>query len=191
MTSTAPTAAISAQERRRAAATVLALVGYVVLLGAGYFRMPPGELTVSGAWSAVLLLSGALVLLLLLYVRGLRRIRTAQAPVLRSLALVVVLVSTFLVVFAYAYLSIETRDPDELSGLVTHMDALYFTVTVLTTVGFGDIAPTGQVARMVVTLQMLISVAVLGVLVRAAITTGRQARASRATGSPAPSGGGP
>ena len=45
---------------------------------------------------------------------------------------------------------------------LTRTDALYFTVTTFTTVGFGDIIPASQGARLVVTAQMILDLLVLG-----------------------------
>jgi hypothetical protein len=42
---------------------------------------------------------------------------------------------------------------------LTRTDALYFTVTVFSTVGFGDITAASQSARLVVTAQMLLDLA--------------------------------
>jgi len=50
---------------------------------------------------------------------------------------------------------------------LTRTDALYFAVTVVSTVGFGDIVPVSQSARLVVTVQMLLDLLALGLVVRA------------------------
>jgi voltage-gated potassium channel len=63
---------------------------------------------------------------------------------------------------------------------MTHTNALYFTVTVFATVGFGDITAKTEAARLLVTGQMIIDLIILGVGVRVivgAITRGRQRRA--------------
>jgi hypothetical protein len=60
---------------------------------------------------------------------------------------------------------------------LTRTDALYFTVTVFSTVGFGDIAPKSEVARVVLIVQMLGDLAVLGAGIRillGAVQRGRQ-----------------
>ena len=44
--------------------------------------------------------------------------------------------------------------------------ALYFAVTVFSTVGFGDIAPCTDPARLVVTVQMLADLAVIAVVIQ-------------------------
>ena len=49
---------------------------------------------------------------------------------------------------------------------LTRTDALYFTVTVFTTVGFGDITATTQAARLIVTVQMILDLGVLGLGIR-------------------------
>jgi hypothetical protein len=48
----------------------------------------------------------------------------------------------------------------------TRTDSLYFSVTVFTTVGFGDIAARSEAARLVVTLQMLLDLLLLGLVVK-------------------------
>jgi hypothetical protein len=57
------------------------------------------------------------------------------------------------VVFAASYLALS-RQPGEFSGLNTRIDAIYFTVVTMATVGYGDIYPSGQAARVVVMLQI-------------------------------------
>jgi hypothetical protein len=58
-------------------------------------------------------------------------------------------------------------------------DAIYFTVTVFATVGFGDIAPVTESARVVVTLQMVGDLLVLGVLLQAIVGAVKLGRARR------------
>ncbi|MCK9893308.1 potassium channel family protein [Frankia sp. AgB32] len=58
----------------------------------------------------------------------------------------------------------------EISGIRTRTDALYFTMAVLTTVGFGDVHAVGQAARVVVTVQMgfdVLFIATAGSVLRA------------------------
>ena len=45
---------------------------------------------------------------------------------------------------------------------LTRTDALYFAVTVFSTVGFGDITPKSEAARVVLIVQMLTNIALLG-----------------------------
>jgi hypothetical protein len=61
---------------------------------------------------------------------------------------------TLLVAFAASYYQLSGY-PGEIDGVKTQLDALYFSSTVLTTVGFGDILAKGQFARALVTIQML------------------------------------
>ena len=86
-----------------------------------------------------------------------------------------------LAVFALGYFALETAQPGQLDGLRTRTDALYFTMSVLTTVGFGDIHAAGQIARGLATLQMafdLVFVAAGGSLLASTIRSSREARTS-------------
>jgi hypothetical protein len=58
------------------------------------------------------------------------------------------------VVFAATYFHLA-HSSGQIDGIRTHTDALYFSMTILSTVGFGDIHATGQLARVIVTIQML------------------------------------
>ena len=46
------------------------------------------------------------------------------------------------------------------------MDALYFTMSTIATVGFGDVHATGQAARVVVTLQIFLDLIFVGLVAR-------------------------
>jgi voltage-gated potassium channel len=62
---------------------------------------------------------------------------------------------------------------------LTRTDALYFTVTVFSTVGFGDITAKSEAARIVLIVQMLADLAALGAgarVILGAVQRGRQQR---------------
>lgn len=93
-------------------------------------------------------------------------IAKARYPMLRaaeSLALVIVL---YLLIFARVYLSNSIGDPGSFTQPLDHITALYFTVTVFATVGFGDIVAATNAMKALVTVQMLLNLAVLGLLIR-------------------------
>jgi voltage-gated potassium channel len=58
------------------------------------------------------------------------------------------------ILFASGYYALS-RGTGQMSGIENHTDALYFSMTVLSTVGFGDIHAVGELGRAVVTVQML------------------------------------
>ena len=78
-----------------------------------------------------------------------------------------VAVPLFLLLFAAGYSLMSTASPGAFTEPLDRTDAIYFTVTVFATVGFGDIAPVTESARVVVTLQMVGDLLVLGVLLQA------------------------
>jgi hypothetical protein len=56
--------------------------------------------------------------------------------------------------FASAYWVLSTQSPANFSEQLSRIDAIYFAVTTFTTTGFGDVIPTSQSARALVTGQM-------------------------------------
>ncbi len=67
--------------------------------------------------------------------------------------LVVTLVIVVLA-FALGFYLLGIRDPTQIEGIATRIDALYFAMTTMTTVGYGDIHAIGQAARVMVIVQM-------------------------------------
>ena len=84
----------------------------------------------------------------------------------------------FLVLIAATYFLMAQSDPANFNThTLTRTDALYFTVTIFSTVGFGDITATSQNARLLVTAQMILDLVILGLgvqVVIAAVRIGRQ-----------------
>jgi voltage-gated potassium channel len=162
---------LDARERWREiarVATSLVLVSAAVL--AVYFRAP---LSAHGAVS----IAGFLVLAALLFAasfnRQMRRITGARVPELRAIQAVVVSVLLFLVLFATTYLLLTAGRPDSFSEPLDRTRALYFAVTVFSTVGFGDITPKTGAASIVVSIQMLLDLVVIGVVVRTFVGAAR------------------
>lgn len=82
----------------------------------------------------------------------------------RMVVIAIMIVETVLL-FAVAYLEISEL-PGEIVGMKTVLDAIYFTMTTLLTIGFGDIAAQGQFARGTVLTQMLFTILLLSSSVR-------------------------
>jgi hypothetical protein len=95
----------------------------------------------------------------------------------------------FLILFATTHYLIEHNATHSYSQTMTRLDALYFTLTVFTTVGFGDIAPVSELARTVTMLQMIGDVLLIFVIARVlfgAVKVGIARRTRPADETPAP-----
>jgi voltage-gated potassium channel len=84
-----------------------------------------------------------------------RAIVQARHPGLRAVETLAVVIPTFLLLFAAGYFLASEAQPAVFSEPLTRTDALYFTITVFATVGFGDISPVSEGTRIVVSIQML------------------------------------
>jgi Ion channel len=70
------------------------------------------------------------------------------------------------------------------SEALDRTDSLYFTTTVFSTVGFGDITPKSEPARVLTMVQMLANLLIFGIAARLlvnAVAAGRRARGGPAT----------
>jgi voltage-gated potassium channel len=63
--------------------------------------------------------------------------------------------------FSLAFYVLEQRDPGQIAELKTRVDALYFTMSTLLTVGYGDVHAVGQTARVLVLIQMVYNAVVI------------------------------
>ncbi|TDD88908.1 potassium channel protein [Actinomadura darangshiensis] len=132
------------------------------LLGV-YFAAP---LTRSFTTVTFVALTGALVVLGVLVAWQARAIVRSPSPRLRTAEALGTSIPLFVVVFAASYCLMGNATPDAFTEPLTHIDALYFTITVFSSVGFGDIAPRSQAARALTTVQMLGDLVILGVAVK-------------------------
>lgn len=116
----------------------------------------------SGAAAVVMLILG-LVVFVALIARQVRKIIEADHPKLRAIEALGLVVPVLVLVFAYTYVSLSDVNPASFTEPISRIDGVYFAVTILGTVGFGDIAAETEAARLIVTLQILIGlVAVVG-----------------------------
>jgi voltage-gated potassium channel len=109
-------------------------------------------------------------------VAQIRGILRAPYPALRAITGFGVALPLLVLVFAATYLTMSAADPSAFSERLSHTDALYFAVTILSTVGFGDITPATAGARVVVMVQMVSGLLVLGLLARVVIGAVQESR---------------
>ena len=109
-----------------------------------------------------------------------RAITRAAYPGIRAIEALAATVPLFLLLFAATYYLMALDDPANFSQEpLTRTDTLYLTITIFSTVGFGDISAASQSARLVASLQMLLDLLVLGLGIRvftSAVQRGREQR---------------
>jgi hypothetical protein len=87
-------------------------------------------------------------------------------PGLRAAEAVAVTLPLIILLFSAAYFVMEEASSGTFTEPLTRIDALYFSVTVFASVGFGDITAKTELARMIVTLQMIVDLVLIGVIAR-------------------------
>ena len=150
-------------ERSSLARTVLRALATCAVLLALYYELPiehrPHQ-------SVLLRLVVALAIVVADLIYEVQAIVNHDHPVLRAGLAMATIIPLFIVLFAWIYLTLSHSDPASFGGPLDRTSALYFTVTVFSTVGFGDITAKTDAARLVVTVQMLADLAVIAVVVR-------------------------
>lgn len=159
-------------ERRRAiagsAARCALMTAAVVLL---YYVIPLGVAPVDTG-GVVWLALGAVVFAAVLGFE-LHRILNAGLPQLRAVEALAVSLPLFVLTFAGAYVSLSEVSPADFSERLDRTSGLYFAVVTLGTVGYGDIAPRSDLARILVSLQILVDLAYVALFLRLLVTVTR------------------
>jgi voltage-gated potassium channel len=172
---TSPAAALAPGKRRRLiAVALLRSLATAAALVALYYLLPLDR--IPSVPLAVLLAIG-LVVLLAVASWQVRSIISARHPTVRAVGALATTVPLFLLLFAATYYLMAKTSPASFTDDLTRTDALYFTVTTFSTVGFGDITAVSQSARLVVTAQMILDLLILGLGIRVfigAVERGRQ-----------------
>jgi hypothetical protein len=131
------------------------LAAFTVLILSLYFVVPVGGFNGANPAAAWIRLAAIVLVFLAALSLQLRMILTAHIPQVRAAVTVVEAVLMFLCLFSLLYMSLSLTDPSSFSHPLTKTDALYFTTSTFATVGFGDITPVSQLARSVVSVQMI------------------------------------
>ena len=159
---------------RKIVQTLLRALASSAVLVTSYYLLP---LDNSSRWLAVTMLVIGLALFIALVAVQVRSIIASPHPRLRAVEALAISIPVFLLLFASAYVVMATITASSFSQPMTRTDALYFTVTVFATVGFGDITAKTEAARVLVTGQMIIDLIIIGLgakVILGAITRGRQ-----------------
>jgi len=125
-----------------------------------YYVLPLGA---RSTWYIIVELTAGLVLFTVMMAWQVSAITRSKHPRVRAIQALATAVPLFLLLFAATYFIMSQQTPGTFTDVLSRSDALYFTVTVFSTVGFGDISAQGEIARLVVTVQMLLDLIVLGV----------------------------
>jgi len=162
--------------RREIIATVVDATLACLLLLAVYYLIPFTDLS-SG--QSLLRLAIGVAIFVMVLAWQLRRVTRAQYPVLRAVHALAVTIPLFLITFAAVYLSLSLGTAAHFSEVLDHTGALYLAITIFSTVGFGDITPEGELARILVSIQMLLDLVVIGVVVRLLTTAAKTGKRNR------------
>jgi voltage-gated potassium channel len=164
----------TASSQEAGAARIGLLVAEVLVLVVAYFLIP---LEGSLAFRLVFYALG-LALVVVIVMRQMRRHLASRDNEVRidSLALAIVM---SVLLFALTYYTVSTAQSGEFSGLSTRVDALYYSLTVATTTGFGDVSAQSQLARAMVSAQLVFNMLLVATAVPLLTRTVKERRAAR------------
>ncbi|MFJ2756146.1 potassium channel family protein [Nocardioides sp. NPDC087217] len=115
--------------------------------------------------ASLLVTVGALALVGAVMIKELGSVRRGAPG--RSTRVLAMLLILLVMAASLTFFLLDQVRPDELVGLKTRTDALYFTLSTMTTVGYGDVHAEGQVARALVCVMIVFNIVVVASLVRA------------------------
>ncbi|MFD8479670.1 potassium channel family protein [Kitasatospora sp. NPDC059673] len=151
-------------------------MGSVALLVAAYYLLPLDHFSTGVAVTVLLVGLAGFVALVAVQVRA---ILLARHPGLRAVEALATSVPFFLLLFAGTYVTLAAQSPSSFGEHLSHTQGLYFTVTVFSTVGFGDITAKNDTAQLAVTVQMLADLIIFGLAIKVVVGAVRRGRERR------------
>lgn len=168
---------------RAVVVALLSSVASVVLLLLVYYAAPLDRPLDS--WTLITFVVG---LLAFSWLTGwqVRAITRSEFPRIRAVQAMATGFPFLLLLYASAYSVIAYQRPESFSEALSRTDALYFTVTVFATVGFGDIAPRTDLARILTMTQMVVGLVAIGLVAKILLGAVTVADARRESPGPGP-----
>lgn len=169
---------LEATDRRRLLVRAgLRIASTLVVLILLYAFVPVDPYSGPGAFPGMIV--GLLVLATLVWLQ-LGWILRAEQPAVRAGEAIVFVTSVFITLFALTHLALSADDPASYSEPLNRIGALYYTVSIISTVGFGDISARSDAARLLVTIQITLGIVAVAGFVRVASLAAQAARRERA-----------
>ena len=109
----------------------------------------------------------------------LRKIRNSRFPGLSAVEALILIAVAFLAIFAAIYVMMSGKNPESFTEPLDHFSAFYFALTVLATVGFGDITPATSGARLACMIQMGIDIGFIAVMLKVVTSAAQKSIADR------------
>jgi voltage-gated potassium channel len=89
-----------------------------------------------------------------------------------------ILFTLFAIIFVFSGLIYQVEHPVNSENFATFLDAFYFSIVTMTTVGFGDVTPISELGRLLTVLMILTGIALIpwqvGDLIKRLVTTANQ-----------------
>jgi Ca2+/Na+ antiporter len=147
----------------------LANAAVVVIVMVGVYWVFPIQDSVDWRWAVRLVIGVALTFALM--GREFWAVQRSSRPVVRAVRALTATLAVFVVTFSLTYLAVSHSDVKSFSQPLNKIGAAYFTVSTMATVGFGDITPVSDGARLLVIVQILLDLVVLAVGARLLVRT--------------------
>nr|WSY50970.1 potassium channel family protein [Streptomyces sp. NBC_00886] len=141
-------------------------IGVSAGLIVAYYLLPMDEPFDGGTVTGLVL---GLLAVTALFLWQVRTIARSPHPELRAVESLAAVVPLFVLLFATSYFLLERATPGSFTEPLTRTDALYFTFTVLSTVGFGDITAHTDTARVMTMIQIVGGILLVGVAARVVV----------------------
>ena len=155
---------------------VVRVIGSIAVLVTLYYLLPLDHSSTQTAVTILLIGLAGFIVLVIFHVWLIIR---SPFPGLRAIESLATSVPFFLLLFAGTYVALAAISPGSFGGHLSHTDGLYFTVTVFSTVGFGDITAKTETARLVVTGQMIADLIILGLAIKIIVGAFKRGRPDR------------
>jgi hypothetical protein len=118
------------------------------------------------------------------FIRQLRAVQKSKFPNIRAAEAMFTTGILLLAIFSSIYVGISLSNPGAFTEVLTPFSSMYFSTTVLATVGFGDIAPNTVPARSAAMTQMVLNLVYIGVVVKVFAGAAKRTRANKNSAQP-------